>query len=271
MSAPTPFPRYRSRYLPALTPAQIASLPDKAWAPVVLATGAIEQHGPHLPVAVDSFLGQVWVTRAAERLPADVPFYVAPPITIGKSNEHVGFPGTLILSKDVLRLQVFAVAQQLKAWGFGVLVILNTHGGNTSVLTYTLREIRAQLGLRAGYLRPKIHFSEITPQEATYGFHANQWESAAMLALARAHTKPEWAVCHYPASINDPGELRPENAPATYSWASQDISPSGIMGDAPAATIEAGERWSNLAADGFAAEIKRWAQDPTLGASTDLF
>ena len=83
MSLPDPFPRYRSRYLPALTASQIAALPDKAWAPVVIATGAIEQHGPHLPVAVDSFLGQVGVTRAAERLGPEVSFYVAPPITIG--------------------------------------------------------------------------------------------------------------------------------------------------------------------------------------------
>lgn len=270
MSLPDPFPRYRSRYLPALTASQIAALPDKAWAPVVIATGAIEQHGPHLPVAVDSFLGQVWVTRAAERLGPEVSFYVAPPITIGKSNEHVGFPGTLIISKGLLRLQLFAIARQLKAWGFGVMVILNTHGGNTSVVTYTLREIRAQLGLRAGYLRPQISF-DLTPQELTYGFHANQWETSALLALAPAHTKPEWAVCHYPASIHDPGELRPENAPATYAWASQDISPSGIMGDAPAGTAADGTLWSEQVADGFAGEIKRWSLDPTLGASDSLF
>jgi creatinine amidohydrolase len=55
------FPSYRERYLPAMTPRQIAALPDKAWAPVILTTGAIEQHGPHLPVAVDALMGQAWI------------------------------------------------------------------------------------------------------------------------------------------------------------------------------------------------------------------
>ena len=60
----TSFPSYRSRCLTAMTPRQIAGLADKKWAPVIIVTGAIEQHGPHLPVAVDSFLGQVWLEVA---------------------------------------------------------------------------------------------------------------------------------------------------------------------------------------------------------------
>ncbi|HEY5078564.1 MAG TPA: creatininase family protein, partial [Opitutaceae bacterium] len=64
------FPSYRSRYLPAMTLRSIHGLPDKAWAPVILATGAIEQHGPHLPVAVDALMGQVWLSLALSRLPA---------------------------------------------------------------------------------------------------------------------------------------------------------------------------------------------------------
>jgi creatinine amidohydrolase len=236
------FPLYRDRYLPAMTMKQIAALPDKAWAPVILATGAIEQHGPHLPVAVDSFLGQVWVQSIHQQATPDISFYVAPPIPIGKSNEHVGFPGTLYISKQTLRNLVKAVARQVHAWGFRQLVILNTHGGNSAVLQYTLREIRAELGLRAGSLNAQVKL-DLSAQESTYGFHANEVESALLAALAPEYTHMERAVCHYPASIDDPGELRPECAPATYSWASQDISPSGIMGDAPAGTPEKGHLW----------------------------
>jgi creatinine amidohydrolase len=83
----------RAHYLPAMTKAQIDALPDKAWAPVIVTTGAIEQHGPHLPVAFDSLMGQVWLDRVLPLLPPSVSCYVAPPITIGKSNEHTGFPG----------------------------------------------------------------------------------------------------------------------------------------------------------------------------------
>ncbi|MEY4488787.1 MAG: hypothetical protein RIQ79_1295 [Verrucomicrobiota bacterium] len=257
MSIAETFPVYRERYLPAMTAARIAALPDKAWAPVIIATGAIEQHGPHLPVAVDSFLGQVWLNLLLPRLPADVSCYVAPPITIGKSNEHIGFPGTLYISKSTLRLQLLALARQLHDWGFRELVVLNTHGGNSAVINYTLREIRALYatsGLRISPIKSDAK-PDVSPQESTYGFHANEVETALLLAAAPAHTKIEAAVCHYPAFISDPGELRPENAPATYSWASQDISPSGVMGDAPAATAEKGAEWLDLISAGMAADI----------------
>ena len=128
------FPSYRDRYLPAMTLRRIRALPDKAWAPVILATGAIEQHGPHLPVAVDALMGQVWLSLALARLPAGASCYVAPPITIGKSNEHTGFPGTLMISRDTLRSQILAVARQAQAWGFRSIAVINTHGGNVPVL-----------------------------------------------------------------------------------------------------------------------------------------
>ncbi len=248
------FPSYRRHYLPAFTARALAALPDKAWAPVMVATGAIEQHGPHLPVAVDSLLGQVWLQEIFAHLPPGINAYVAPPITVGKSNEHVGFPGTLMISKETLRAQLLALATQIKAWGFRHLIILNTHGGNSAVLAYTLREIRQQLGLKAAQLRADVKL-ELTAQEALYGFHANEVETALLRAVAPELTHPERAVCWYPARVDDPGELRPECAPATYSWASQDISPSGIMGDAPAGTPEKGERWKAQIRDGFLAHL----------------
>ena len=240
-----------------MSAAQITALPDRKWAPVIIATGAIEQHGPHLPVAVDSLLGQVWLNLLLARLPAGVSCYVAPPITIGKSNEHVGFPGTLYISKTTLRLQLVAIARQLHEWGFKELVVLNTHGGNSAVINYTLREIRALYGpsgLRISPIKSDAKI-DVSPQESAYGFHANEVETSLLLAAAPAHTRMKAAVCHYPSFIGDPGELRPENAPATYSWASQDISPTGIMGDATAASAEKGAQGLDLISTGMTADI----------------
>lgn len=225
-----------------MTARQIAALPDKDWAPLIVATGAIEQHGPHLPVAVDSFLAQGWLQYIFSRMTPEVSAYATLPITIGKSNEHVGFPGTLYISKDTLREHLLVLARQARAWGFRQFIILNTHGGNSAVINYTLREIRATLGLRADFLRPSVRH-DIPPLEAAYGFHANLVETALMLAKAPQYTRHERAVCWYPGKLDEPGELRPEFAPATFSWASQDISPSGIMGDAVSATAEQGRRW----------------------------
>jgi creatinine amidohydrolase len=250
-----PFPSYRSRYLPAMTQQQIAALPDKDWAPVILATGAIEQHGPHLPVSVDAFMGQVWLSLTLPRLSAGASCYVAPPITIGKSNEHAGFPGTLIISKETLRELVLAVARQARAWGFRHLAILNTHGGNISVLRYTMREIRETCDLRTYFLRGDAR-AGLSEQESTYGFHAGELETSWMLAAAGRHVKMRAASCEYPARLGDPGELRPECAPATFSWATQDVSGSGIMGDATAATAEKGARWLDQGADRYAEQIE---------------
>lgn len=249
------FPSYRSRYLPAMTLAQIAALPAKATTPVIIATGAIEQHGPQLPVAVDSYMGQYFLSRICAELPPEVPALVAPPITVGKSNEHVGFPGTLYISKDTLRAQLLALARQLHAWGFRRLLFLNTHGGNTSVLIYTRREIEFTLGMSTDWLRSNAKL-DLPPQEAAYGFHANTAETAWLYATAPQLTRPEAAPCHYPARIDDPGELRPENAPATYAWASQDISPHGVMGDATVATAEQGARWLDACVAGYIATLR---------------
>jgi creatinine amidohydrolase len=247
-------PGYRDRYLPAMTPAQIAALPDKAWAPVIIATGAIEQHGPHLPVAVDSLMGQAWLERALPLLPADVSCYIAPPITIGKSNEHTGFPGTLTISKETLRALLLAIARQLHVWGFRQIAVLNTHGGNFAVVTYTLREITATLGLRCGILAPQFELG-LSTQENTFGYHANTAETAWLLALAARYVKMEHAVCEYSGRLEDSGELRPERAPATMAWVTADLSRSGILGDATAATAENGAAWLEHGAQRYAAAI----------------
>jgi creatinine amidohydrolase len=255
MSPPT-FPRYRSRYLPAMTAAQIAALPDRAWAPVIVPVGAIEQHGPHLPVAVDSYLAQVWLERFLPLLPSSASCYVSPPITIGKSNEHTGFPGTLTISKDTLRSQLLVIAEQLRIWGFSQMAVLNTHGGNLAVLIYTLREISARLNLRAGLLTSGAP-PDVSLQENTFGYHANEVETSLMLAAAGSLVRMDDAVCEYPMKLGETRELRPERAPGTFAWVSQDFGRSGVMGDAPAATVEKGERWIAAAAAGYAQAVER--------------
>jgi len=250
---PAIFPSYRERYLPALTAARIAALPDRAWAPVIVPVGAIEQHGPHLPVAVDSFLAQVWVEQLVTRLPAGASCYIAPPITIGKSNEHTGYPGTLSISKETLRAQLLVIARQIHAWGFRQLAILNTHGGNMAVIAYTLREIRALHGLRAGQLANNFS-AEIPPQEATYGYHANEVETSLLLAAAGPLVKAG-AVVDYCAKVGDTRDLRPESAGATFAWVTQDLSRTGIMGDASAGTAEKGVRWIAGTAEGYARSV----------------
>lgn len=235
-------PAYRPRHLPAMTRAQVDALPAKASAVVIVSAGSVEQHGPHLPVGVDAMLGQAWLGAALERLPATAPVYTGPAITYGKSNEHLGFPGTITISARTLHRLLLALARQVHDLGFRTLAVLNTHGGNTAVLLAALREIQASLGLNAVLIAPTWR-PTVGEQEARFGIHAGRIETAWMLALAPDLVHMDRAVCEFPAHLDDPGEVRPVHAVATSGWMSADLSRSGVMGDATAATAGDGRAW----------------------------
>lgn len=254
------WPDHRPFYLPHLTVDAISALPDKDHSLVLIPTGAIEQHGHHLPVGVDAILGQAWLNAALQKVGGRASVWVAPPITYGKSNEHVGFPGTIHVSAKTLRRLLLAQARQLKALGFRNLAVFNTHGGNSAVLVYTIREIQADLGLRAGMVGLG-YTAPLSEQERSFGFHAGEWETAIMLAVTEGLVRMDKATCEYPARLSDPGELRPENAPATFSWISRDISVSGTMGDATRASEEKGRHWFDEASTSLAERIVTLASD----------
>ncbi len=242
------------RALMALTAAELAALPDKGRAWVILPTGAIEQHGHHLPLGTDAMLGRLWLTQALPQLAVDAPVFVAPPIVFGKSNEHLGFAGTVSISARTLRRQLLAYAAHLQSLGFRQLAVLNTHGGNTPIVVATLREIQTTLGLRAGMLSG-YYLPAQEPQEAAFGFHAGEWETSLMLAGAPEWVRMDRAVCEYPALLDAPGGLRPEGGAAVFAWKTADISKSGVMGDATRATAEKGARWLAEASTALASKI----------------
>lgn len=257
------YPQYREHYLPAMTLSQIEAIPEKETAPVIIPTGAIEQHGHHLPVGVDSFMGQAWLENTLPKLDASVPCYVAPPITMGKSNEHVGFPGTLMISKKSLRRLLRSIVHQLYDWGFRTMAILNTHGGNISVVLYTIRELQSELDVNIGVLPHGGVDYGISEQEATYGFHAGEIETAWLLEITDGLVDMSRAAKEFPASIEDKAELKPEGAPATFSWVTADVSETGVMGDATIATQEKGKRWLEMASAKYAERIEvlyHWAK-----------
>jgi creatinine amidohydrolase len=245
---------FRARYLPALTFDALEKIPRKSAAWVIIPTAAIEQHGPHLPVGTDAHLGHAWVTEMVARFPAGAPIYVAPPLTFGKSSEHIGFSGTISISGNSLRRVLLALAAQLKALGFRQIAILNSHGGNTPLVLHTLREIQTTLGLRAGLLG-QPYKPDLSAQETEMGFHAGEWETSLMLAIASDVVRMDRAVCEFPAQREELGVLKLDRGAANVSWMTADISKSGVMGDATAATREKGSRWLQAGADALAKKL----------------
>lgn len=254
MNGPTPGQRPRTRHLLAMTRSELDTLPGKSSAVVIVPTGSIEQHGPHLPVGVDSMLGQGWLAAALPLLPADAPVYVGPPVTYGKSNEHLAFPGTLTLSARTLHRLILAIARQVHALGFRTLALLNTHGGNSAVLNATLREVQNTIGINACLLAPTWK-PPVATRELRHGIHAGRIETAWMLALAPHLVHMERAVREFPVPEGDPGEIGPVDARALAGWMSQDVSHTGTMGDATAATAGDGRAWIEAGARSLADRI----------------
>jgi creatinine amidohydrolase len=232
-----------------LTWKQVDALP-RATTLLVLPTAAIEQHGHHLPLATDTLINNLLLGKALERIPADLPIYALPPVCYGKSNEHIGFPGTLSVSAQTFLAVVRDLGSSVAAAGFKKVVLYNTHGGNTPLVDVLARDLRAEFGLRTFSLFGSggVSFDAVSAQERTYGFHAGEMETAFLLHAAPELVHSEEYTSNYIARVDRPELLKPEGSSANFAWLTKDIAPSGVMGDPSPATAANGERWSNEAA-----------------------
>ena len=239
-----------SRNFAYLTWKQVDALPREKTL-LVLPTAAIEQHGHHLPLATDTLLNNYMLGLALELLPEEMPVYALPPVCYGKSNEHIGFPGTLSVSAATFMAVVRDLGASVKASGFKKLALFNTHGGNAALVDVMARDLRAEFDLRTFTLFGSggANFEGLSPQEAAYGFHAGEVETALLLSATPKLVQRDQYTRNYIADISNPELLRPEFSSANFAWLTRDIAASGVMGDPTAATAESGEKWSAAASE----------------------
>ncbi len=232
-----------------LTWKQVDALP-RTTTLLVLPTAAVEQHGHHLPLATDTLINNLLLGKALQKIPAELPIYALPPVCYGKSNEHIGFPGTLSLSAQTFLAVVRDLGASIAASGFKKVALYNTHGGNTSLVDVLARDLRAEFGLRTFSLfgSPGAAFEGVSAQERTYGFHAGEIETAFLLHATPTLVRTEEYTANYIARVDQPELLKPEGSSANFAWLTKDIAPSGVLGDPSAATAENGARWSDEAA-----------------------
>src|ERR1700694_1768646 len=197
---------------------QVDALPRETTL-LVLPTAAIEQHGHHLPLATDTLINNLLLGKALDRVPAELPIYALPPVCYGKSNEHIGFPGTLSVSAQTFCAILRDVGASVAASGFKKVVLYNTHGGNTSLVDVMARDLRAEFGLRMFALHGSggVPFEGLNPQERAYGFHAGEVETAFLLASVPQLVDRSAYTVNYIADIGKPELLRLENAPAVFA------------------------------------------------------
>ncbi|MFY9691615.1 MAG: creatininase family protein [Candidatus Acidiferrales bacterium] len=235
---------------------QVDALPRETTL-LVLPTAAVEQHGHHLPLATDTLINNLLLGHALEKLPPEMPVYALPAVCYGKSNEHIGFPGTLSVSSSTFMAVLRDLGSSIAKAGFHKLVLYNTHGGNSALIDVMARDLRAEFGLRTFTLQGSggFKYDGVSAQERAYGFHAGEIETALLLGAAPELVDRSAYTSNYIADVAKPQTLLPENAPATFSWLTSDIAPSGVMGDPRPATVENGVRWRDEAAAHLAAAL----------------
>lgn len=229
---------------------------------VILACGATEQHGPHLPIGTDTFLGTAIAERAA-RIGGNA--LVAPTLRPGLSDHHIHFPGTLTLRPQTFLDLLTDVCASLAHHGFRRIVIFPSHGGNADVMKahvpWLARRLagRCELVYSMGAIEQIQKSAEWLAERGVSigraGAHAGFSETAMMLAYRAELVRMEKAE----PGLAEDDLYAPERVRRTqlesFLYGIQSQSPNGILGDPTGAEAELGEQLLQMAAEALARDV----------------
>jgi creatinine amidohydrolase len=240
-----------NRFWSELSTADFASL-DLGRTIAVLPVAAIEQHGPHLPLSVDTDIVNGVVQAALPHLAADLPVLVLPTQAVGFSPEHTRFAGTLTLKSETLLRVWTELGECVAASGVKKLVLFNAHGGQVGALDLVARDLRARLGMLV-YSVNWFHLplrdangqdvnAMFSAEEHRFGIHAGEIETSLMLALAPDRVRMPQAE-YFRSTSQERAQRFPvlgNGKSAKLAWQMQDYNANGAVGNAGAATAEKG-------------------------------
>ena len=231
---------------------QVAASADIAQVVAVLPVAATEQHGPHLPVSVDTTLIEGVIQATLPHLAPGLPVLFMPTQAIGKSNEHIRFPGTLTLSAQTLINVWMELGACVARTGIKKLVLLNSHGGQVSVMDIVARDLRTAHDLIVfstnWYTLPlgADVLGLFPPDEHRFGIHAGDIETSMMLALEEKsgdrHVDMRQAR-DFKSTAQDRAAKYPilgNGSSAKLAWQMQDYNAMGAAGNAASATAVKG-------------------------------
>jgi creatinine amidohydrolase len=214
---------------------------------IIIPTGAIEHHGPHLPLVTDALLAEALATAAVEQGVADgLDLWLLPTLTYTKSDEHHWAPGTMWLSYETLMSTLVDLGRSVAATPARKLVFMNGHGGNTALLQVANRELRRRFGLVTFAMPAGIQTAgtggDDGADELGQGIHAGHGETSLVL-----HVRPDLvdltlAERHVPEHLAGLEYIGINGKPVSFGWLSDDFGPTGVIGDPTRATAEAGKK-----------------------------
>ena len=260
--------------------AQLAASPAIDRVVAVLPVAATEQHGPHLPLSVDSTLVDGVVGAALPHLPAGFPVLFLPTQQVGKSNEHIRFPGTLTLSAQTVISIWMELGACVARTGIRKLLLFNSHGGQVSLMDIVARDLRSAHDMivysSSWYNLPlgEAVTALFPPEEHRFGIHAGDMETSMMLALREQFVDMGQAR-HFHSSSQERAAKYPilgNGSSAKLGWQMQDYNPAGAAGNAAAATVAKGR----ALVDAAGAQLARLLQEisdlslSTLNATPDV-
>jgi creatinine amidohydrolase/Fe(II)-dependent formamide hydrolase-like protein len=214
----------------------------------LLPVGAVEQHGPHLPLDTDAFDADYLARRVAEACLSPRPL-VLPLLPYGVSYHHNDFKGTLSISNTTLSQMVFEIGMSAAANGICKLVIINGHGGNTPALNYAAqminRDARIFVCVDSGETSD-VDISQLTV--TSNDVHAGEIETSTSLAVRPHLVRMDRARSEIPSFSNRYLEFSSKRSVSWYAYTHK-ISTSGVMGDPAQASAAKGRKiWDLMVA-----------------------
>ena len=210
---------------------------------LVLPTGAIEHHGPHLPLSTDWLIadslarGVVGASAAA-----GLDTWLLPALAYTKSDEHHWAPGTMWLNATTLLSTVVDIGRSISNTPAKTVVFYNGHGGNIALLQVALRELRRQFGLRTFLMGAGIAAGDGIngPDERGFGIHGGHAETSIVMHLRPDLVDLSLAERWIPDHMADLEYIKFNGGPVHFGWLSNDFGPAGVVGDATGATAAYG-------------------------------
>jgi creatinine amidohydrolase len=224
---------------------------------VVIPVAAMEQHGPHLPVQVDSRLATEVSLRAARKAFPSRPTVVLPVIWCGLSEHHMPFGGTITLDHPTLHGLFRCIVDSVRRHGFRHVLILNGHGGNIVASQMIAQDLSLEMEdvtvLAATYWLEAADRLGPLLEDQSNVLHAGEAETSMMMALTpELVDDTDLASCAVKADL---GFL--QAGKGSYRWRSlAHVTPNGVIGDPRHASAGKGERLLEAASDAIAALIK---------------